>query len=208
MAEEGSRRRPDRESAAEREIIRTERSLLARLGSIVRLADFMALLMVLATFFSAYATWRTAQVTSAIFAVTDRPFMGVEKVAFEAPDAQHPMIAVTFKNFGSIQALNTIIGAHAVVDGKEVKDPEYPMTETEAGIVSPNVPHVFHLTLPRDKYEAVIAGKSYLQVHVHMLYKGPAHDEGLCYFERYAYDFRSGIFGSSGGDDRCRGEVF
>lgn len=211
MAEDESRAHSRSESPSERrerEIIRTERSLVARLAQAVKLADFMALLMVLATLFSAYATWRTAMVTSAIFAVADRPFLGVEQVVFEATDSQHPMIAVRFKNFGNIQALKTIVGAHAVIDGKLVKDPEYPMTETDAGILSPNVPHAFHLTLPREKYEAVIAGKSNLQVHVRMLYKGPAYDKELCYFERFAYDFRSGSFGASGGSDRCEGQVF
>jgi hypothetical protein len=46
----------DEHDRREREIIRTERSLLARLAQAVKLADFMAILMVLATFFSAYAT--------------------------------------------------------------------------------------------------------------------------------------------------------
>lgn len=211
MAEAEPRPRSDSKSGverSEREILRSERSLLARLSQAIKLADFMALLMVLATFFSAYATWRTARVTSAIFAVADRPFLGVQQVAFQATDSQHPRIAVEFRNYGSIQALDAVVGAHAVVDGKVVKDPEYPMTETEAGILSPNVPHTFYLTMPRDQFQAVVAGKSNLQVHVRMIYKGPAHVEELCYFERFAYDFRSGIFGASGGNDRCTSEIF
>jgi hypothetical protein len=211
MAEAEPRPRPDSKSDIERldrEIIRSERSLVGRLSQVLKLADFMALLMVLATFFSAYATWRTARVTSAIFAVADRPFLGVQEVTFQATDSQHPRIAVQFRNYGSIQALDAVVGAHAVIDGKVIKDPEYPMTETEAGILSPNVPHAFYLTMPRDQYEAVIAGTSNLQVHVRMLYKGPAHAEELCYFERFAYDSRGGIFGASGGNDRCGSEIF
>jgi hypothetical protein len=211
MAEEESRERSRSESPTERrerEILRTERSLLVRMAQAVKLADFMAILMVLATFFSAYATWRTARVTGAIFAVSDRPFLGVQQVAFAETDSQHPRIAVEFRNYGSIQALDAIVGARAVVDGKAVKDPEYPMTETDAGILSPNVPHAFNLTLTRDLYQAVVAGKSNLQVHVRMLYKGPAGDQKFCYFERFAYDYRSGIFGASGGDDRCGSEIF
>src|SRR5579863_1064890 len=100
----------------DREIIRTERSLLARMGQVVKLADFMALLMVLATFFSAYATWRTALVTSAIFAVADRPFLGVQQVTFEGTDTSHPQILVNFRNFGNIPALDAIVSAHAVID--------------------------------------------------------------------------------------------
>ena len=192
----------------DREIIRTERSLLARLAEAIKLADFMAILMVLATFFSAYATWRTALVTSTIFAVADRPFIGVQQVAFSGTDPQHPVISVNFRNFGSIPALDTIISVHAVVDGKVVRLPAGTMSEMDAGIVSPNVPHDFYVFIPPEKYQAVAAGKSNLQVHVKVLYKGPAHQVQLCYFERFAYDLRVNVFMASGGTDICGTEVF
>jgi len=192
----------------DREIIRTERSILARLAQAIKLADFMAFLMVLATFFSAYATWRTALVTSTIFAVADRPFIGVQQVAFSGTDPQHPVISVNFRNFGSIPALDTIISVHAVVDGKVVRLPAGTMSEMDAGIVSPNVPHDFYVFIPVEKYQAVAAGKSNLQVHVKVLYKGPAHQVQLCYFERFAYDLRVNVFMASGGTDKCGTEVF
>ena len=192
----------------DREIIRTERSILARLAQVLKLADFMAILMVLATFFSAYATWRTALVTSTIFAVADRPFIGVQQVVFAGTDTQHPMISVNFRNFGSIPALDTIISVHAVVDGKVVRLPAGTMSEMDAGIVSPNVPHDFYVFIPPEKYQAVAAGKSNLQVHVKVLYKGPAHQVQLCYFERFSYDLRVNVFMASGGTDRCGTEVF
>src|SRR5260370_14521316 len=113
----------------DREVIRSERSQIAKLGQALKLADFMAILMVLATFFSAYATWRTALVTSTIFAVADRPFLGVQQVSFEATDRQHPTIVVNFRNFGSIPALDAIVGAHALVDGKLIKAPADIMSE-------------------------------------------------------------------------------
>ena len=92
---------PARSSADQhdRELLRAERSILARLADAVKLADFMAILMVLATFFSAYATWRTAKLTSTIFAVADRPFIGVQQVAFVGTDAQHPMICGQLQKF-------------------------------------------------------------------------------------------------------------
>ncbi len=192
----------------DREIIKSERTILTRLGQAVKLADFMAILMVLATFFSAYATWRTALVTSTIFAVADRPFLGVQEVSFERTDTQHPTIVVNIRNFGSIQALDAIVGAHALVDGKVVKDPAEAVSEMDAGILSPNVPHFFYVFIPPEKYQAVAAGKSNLQVHVRMLYKGPAHEKQLCYFERFVYDYRVGTFLASGGDDRCSSDVF
>jgi hypothetical protein len=192
----------------DRELIRTERSLLARLAQAVKLADFMAILMVLATFFSAYATWRTALVTSTIFAVADRPFLGVQQVSFETTDPQHPAILVNIRNFGNIPALDAIVGAHAVVDGKLIKASANTMFEMNAGILSPNVPHSFYVFIPLDRYQAVATGKSKLQVHVRMLYKGPAHQQQLCYFERFSYDSRVNIFQASGGDDHCSTDVF
>ena len=123
----------DEHERRDREIIRTERSLLARIAQAVKLADFMAVLMVLATFFSAYATWRTALVTSTIFAVSDRPFLGVQQLAFQGTDTRNPAIVVSFKNFGSIPALDAIVGARALVDGKMVKTPADRMSETERG---------------------------------------------------------------------------
>jgi hypothetical protein len=192
----------------DREIIRTERSLLARTAGAIKLADFMALLMVLATFFSAYATWRTAMVTSTIFAVADRPFLGVEQVAFEGTDPAHPVILANFRNFGNIPALEAIVSAHAVVDGKLVRPPADSMSEMDAGILSPNVPHTFYVYLPADKYQAVTAGKSNLQVHVSIVYKGPAHAQQLCYFERFSYESRANIFQASGGNDKCGTDVF
>src|SRR5271156_1513868 len=113
----------------EREIIRTERSMVARLGQAIKVADLMAILMVLATFFSAYATWRTALVTTAVFAVADRPFLGVERVNFQTADPAHPLITVNYKNFGNIPALDTIVSVHAVVDGKVVKPVTDAMSE-------------------------------------------------------------------------------
>jgi hypothetical protein len=192
----------------DRDILRTERSQLAKLAQVLKLADFMAILMVLATFFSAYATWRTAMLTSTIFAVSDRPFLGAQQVTFEATGTQHPTILVNYRNFGSIPALDTIVAVHAVVDGKLVQPAPDAMSAIDAGILSPNVPHYFYVSVPPDKYQAVAAGKSNLQVHVRLLYKGPAHEKQLCYFERFAYHFGLGVFQASGGDDRCGTDVF
>jgi hypothetical protein len=199
---------PSSTDQRDRDILRTERTMLARLAQAVKLADFMAILMVLATFFSAYATWRTALVTSTIFAVADRPFIGVQQVGFVGGDAQRPMISVNFRNFGSIPALDTIVSIHAVIDGKVVAPPAGTMSEMDTGILSPDVPHDFYVFIPPEKYQQVVAGKSNLQVHVKILYKGPAHEMQLCYFERFAYDLRVNVFMASGGSDKCGTDVF
>src|ERR1700736_4953634 len=98
MAERGEDgKHEQRIEAQEREILRTERRILT-------VADFMALLMVAATAFTAIATYRTYQVSELIFAISDRPFIGVQKVSFERTDTEQPAIVIDFRNFGPIPA--------------------------------------------------------------------------------------------------------
>jgi hypothetical protein len=61
-------------AARQEQLTTAEKSLMRRLTDVLRFADFMALLMVAAATFRAYAAWRTAQVTSHIFALEERPF--------------------------------------------------------------------------------------------------------------------------------------
>ncbi|HVA81477.1 MAG TPA: hypothetical protein VNF29_11180 [Candidatus Binataceae bacterium] len=192
--------------AHERILERQERSQLLRVGRALRLADFMAILMVLATGFSAYATWRTAQVTRMVFAVSDRPFMGVASVKFEETQSASPRIAVNFSNFGKIPALDALVSVHSIVDGKVVKSADGEMTTLDAGILSPSVPHYFYNYFTPEVYQAVVSGKSKLQVHIHILYKGPAQARQFCYFERVFYDLHSATFRAGGGSDHCAGK--
>lgn len=187
---------------------RGERSQLRRVADVLRFADFMAALMVLATIFSAYAAWRTAKVTSLIFSVSNRPFLGVEKVAFEETDSPNPRITVAFRNFGRIPAQSSVVNVRALVDGKPVKTPVGEMATIDAGIVSPNAPHFFYSFIPAKVYKSVTAGESNLQVHVKIVYKGPEPEHEYCYFEKIAYDFRSASFRLSGGSDRCGSEIY
>src|SRR3984957_11384812 len=114
MAERGEEERSERRrDAQEREILRTERRILT-------VADFMALMMVAATAFTALATWRTYKVSELIFAISDRPFLGVEKVTFERTDTAEPAIVVDFRNFGSIPADAAIVTGTALLDGTPI----------------------------------------------------------------------------------------
>jgi hypothetical protein len=191
----------------EREIRRDE-SQIRRLSEVLRFADLMAVMMVLATVFSAYATWRTASVTSQVFAIADRPFLGVQQVHFEALDSPHPMIAVDLRNFGQLPALDAIANVHALVEGKVIKTPTGEMSSIDAGIVPPNVPYFVYAYLTPDLYQQVTSGKSNLQVHVTLMYKGPRQQAEYCYFERIIYDYRSASFRMAGGNDRCGSDVF
>ncbi len=201
---------PARDGPAEQteRLIATERSLIGRLTRVLRFADFMALLMVAATAFSAYATWRTAQVTSHIFALEERPFLGVETVRFEQGDTLTPRAVVEYRNFGKIPASGAIVTVVALVDGKRLADSSNEMTSVSAGVLSPGVPHYFYTYLPSDTYKAIISGKSSLMLHIRAEYKGPGGSP-FCYAEKMAFDYRSGGFRPVGGSDRCgRVDIF
>jgi hypothetical protein len=179
-----------------------ETSLIRRLTAVLRFADFMALLMVAATAFSAFATWRTAEVTSHVFAMEERPFIGVERVTFEQGNTPNPRAVIDYRNFGKIPAVGAIITVVAIADGKRVAEMPNEMSSVSAGVVSPGVPHFFYRYLPPAVYKAVVGGKSSLMLHVRAEYKGPG-EEPFCYGERVVYDYRSASFRPAGGTDRC-----
>lgn len=194
--------RPDA-PAQRQQLTSAERSLITRLTGVLRFADFMALLMVAATGFSAYATWRTAQVTSHIFALEERPFLGLQGVTFEQGDSPNPRAVVEYRNYGKIPASRAIISVVALVDGKPLKDMPNEMSSMLAGVLSPGVPHFFYTYFPVDAYKSIIAGKSSLMLHMQAEYKG-AGSEPYCYSERVVFDYRAAGFRPAGGSDRCR----
>jgi len=179
-----------------------EKSLMRRLTEVLRFADFMALLMVAATAFSAYAAWRTAQVTSHIFALEERPFIGIQGVTFEQGDMANPRAVVEYRNFGKIPASGAIIAVVALADGKRIADTPNEMSSISAGVLSPGVPHFFYTYFPADTYKSIVAGKTSLMLHVRAEYKG-AGGEPFCYNERVVFDYRSAGFRPAGGTDRC-----
>jgi len=181
-----------------------EKSLMRRLTEVLRFADFMALLMVAATAFSAYAAWRTAQVTSHIFALEERPFVGVERVAFEQGDTANPRAVVEYRNFGKIPANGALITVVALANGKRVADMPNEMSSISAGVLSHGVPHFFYSYFPPDTYKSIVTGKASLMLQVHVEYRGPGA-EPFCYSERMAFDYRAAGFRPAGGTDRCSG---
>lgn len=191
------------EVAATEHLTTAEKSLMRRLTDVLRFADFMALLMVTATVFSAYAAWRTAQVTSHVFALEDRPFIGMERATFEQGDTPNPRAVVEYRNFGKIPASRAIVTVIALADGKRVADSPNEMSSTSVGVLSPGVPHFFYSYFPVDVYKSIIAGKTSLMLHVRAEYKGSG-GEAFCYAERVVFDYRSAGFRPVGGTDRCR----
>jgi hypothetical protein len=194
---------PERQAPTTDHLTPAEKSLMRRLTEVLRFADFMALLMVAATAFSAYAAWRTAQVTSHIFALEDRPFIGIERVTFEQGDTFTPRAVVEYRNFGKIPAGGAIISVVALADGKQVPEIPNEMSSMSVGVLSPSVPHFFYRYLPVDTYKAIVSGKEGLMLEVRAEYKGPG-GEAFCYSERVVFDYRSAGFRPAGGTDRCR----
>jgi hypothetical protein len=194
-------RTPD--PAAPERLTTAEKSLIRRFTEVLRFADFVALLMVAATAFSAYAAWRTAQVTSHIFALEERPFLGVERITFEQGDTPNPRAVIEYRNYGKIPASGAIITVVALADGKRVAASPNEMSSVSAGVLSPGVPHFFYSYLPVDTYKRIVAGELSLMLHVRAEYQGPGREE-FCYTERVVFDYRSADFRPVGGTDRCR----
>lgn len=195
-------------SLRQEQLTSAEKSLMRRLTEVLRFADFMALLMVAATAFSAYAAWRTAQVTSHIFALEERPFIGIERVTFEQGDTANPRAVVEYRNFGKIPASGAIIAVVALADGKRVTDSPNEMSSISAGVLSPSVPHFFYRYFPVETYKSIVSGKSSLMLDVRAEYRGPG-GEAFCYSERVVFDYRSAGFRPAGGTDRCeRSDIY
>jgi hypothetical protein len=197
MAERGEEGNGQRRiEAQEREILRTERRILS-------IADLMALLMVAATAFSAFATWRTEQVSELIFAISDRPFIGVEKVSFDRTDTEQPAIVVDFRNFGPIPADDAILKVMPLLDGKPIPPRDGEMTDSNQGVISPGVPHFFYAFLLPEEYKKAVSGVARLMVRVSVEYKGPELRRQYCYLEKLFYDFHTNTFRHAGGNTRC-----
>jgi hypothetical protein len=178
-----------------------------RVSRALGFADFMAALMVIATGFSAFAAWRTAEVTSLVFATADRPFVSVAQMQFEGTDTPQPYIAVGYRNFGRIPAVDGLITVEARINGKNAPDPNpSAMDASETGPIAPDMDHFVFRHLASDAYRDVAAGRVNLQVGVRVVYKGPASERNYCNFTRFVYDYRTSTFRPAGGSDSCKGE--
>ena len=120
---------------------RSERSLLARLNNIVTVTDVMAVMMVLATVLSAFATWRAAKISNLLFLVSQRPYIGVERVVMEAAVRGGARVMVDYRNFGQVPAIDTEVTEEVIVSGKPVGQSDERGRVVRAGIISPSVPN-------------------------------------------------------------------
>src|ERR1700691_228747 len=131
-------------------LTRGERRVIRRLSQGIRFNDFMTFMIVAATICSAFATWRTAQVTSLLFAVTERPYVGVEDASMDASDEQNARIAINFRNFGHVSAGDGVARIAVVVNGRPSFDSGAASATNNVGMISPTVRHSFFRFVPID----------------------------------------------------------
>jgi hypothetical protein len=188
-------------------IPRRERLAFRRLSDVLRFTDFMTFMMVVATAFSAFATWRSAHVTSLLFAVAERPYMGVEQVTMALDDAAMARVVVDFRNFGQVQATGGVAQVGLMINGKPLPHTSAAANTENIGIVSPTVPHLIIRFVPRNIYDEVRNGLARMIVHIKFNFRGP-DDRQFCYSKLYSYDPRAAVFIPSGGGEKCDGEIY
>lgn len=189
------------------ELRRGDRKIVRKLSDVLRFNDFMTFMMVIATGFSAFSTWRTAQVTNLLFTVAERPYIGVEEVTFDGIDADFARMVIDCRNFGQVQAVGGVARIAVTVDGKPLPKASRVADTENIGIVSPTVPHRIFRFVPKTLYDQVHEGQSRMIVHVEFAYRGPDRRQ-FCYSKLFIYDRRTDSFISSGGSDQCGGQVY
>jgi hypothetical protein len=91
------------------------RTLLRKMISALEITDLIALMMVGATALSAYATWRTEQVTNQILLISQRPYIGLESIKLVGNT--NPRVVEELRNFGTVQAEQTRVSIVLRLDG-------------------------------------------------------------------------------------------
>jgi hypothetical protein len=200
-----SRLEPDFATAASAS--RGERRTLQRLSNVLRFNDFMTFMMVIATAFSAFATWRTAYVTNLLFSVAERPYMGVQQVTIDTIDADFARVVVDCRNYGNVSANSGVARVGVIIDGKALPEATLASDTENIGIVSPTVPHRIFRYVPKGLYDRVREGRSRMIVHVLFNYRGP-DERQFCYSKMLSFDRRSADFIPNGGSDQCNGQVY
>jgi hypothetical protein len=145
---------------------RGERKVVQRLSDVIRFNDFMTAMMVIATIFSAYATWRTARVTNLLFTVAERPYIGVERVAIDSVDAEFARLVIDCRNFGQISGTGGVARVSVFIDGKSLPKAIGGTAIENVGIVSPTVPHPVFRFIPISLFNPVRDGHSKMIVRI------------------------------------------
>lgn len=185
--------------ARERGLTARERSAIGRLSELLGFADLVAVLMVLATGFTAFATWRTATIANALYLASERPYFGVESVELDTGPATDTRVIVHYQNFGNVSAEDVVLSERLFIDGKPVAKAE---RKLDAGIISPHVPHELYVHVPDAEVEPVRSGHAQLVVQVRASYRG-GDPRVYCYLEKFVYFPETDLFDVNGGTPRC-----
>jgi hypothetical protein len=170
-----------------------------RLLAGVHIADLMALLMVAATAFSAYATWETAAIANAIYQASERAYFGIAKTSLDDSRPTDPRVSIDYRNLGNVSATDLKILRRLFINGVEVKSST---RVTRPGILSPGPPHLFYLQIPPAAYDPIATGKSALVVQVAATYTNPWR-EPLCYMVDLTYNLEEQDFDVKTGSLDC-----
>ena len=170
------------------------------LRDLIRIQDFMAVLMVIATAFTGYATWRYVEVSRDIFGAAERPYVGVQGIRIDQSAPRQPHLIVEYRDFGNIPADQTIIIGQLTINGQLV--PGQRKASAELGVLSPQVAHFWHRAIPPESLRPILDGKSVLSVGIEFAYRD-ANDRHYCYRMAFEYHPNVNDFTPAGGSDRC-----
>lgn len=170
------------------------------LRNLMGLQDLMALLMVVATTFTGYATWKYVQVSRAVFRSAERPYLGVNGIRVDQTDPTRPLLVIEYRDFSSIPADRSVLSVRPTIDGRPFpNEQEEPI---QLGILSPQVSHFWHMLIPTDSVRQILDGKALLSLTIAFSY-GDTGDDGYCYRMKFEYDPKVRDFTPAGGSDRC-----
>jgi hypothetical protein len=200
MMDQDNERIVKEHSAELREFERFERSTAMSIRRVIRLQDLMALLMVIATAFTGFATWEYVQVTRAIFRSSQRPYVGIGQIRIDQTDSSHPHLVVEYRDFSEIPADHSQVIGRLLIDGAPPRGQRE--TLSELGVLSPQVPRFFHKAIPTASLHPILEGKSNLSLEIEFSYRD-ATDRAYCYRMKFEYHPAVSDFVPSGGSDRC-----
>jgi hypothetical protein len=179
-----------------RATVKVLRSILSAL----EITDLIALMMVFATVLSAYATWKTQQVTKQILLIAQRPYIGTESM--NLIDDKNPRVLIDLRNFGTVQAEDTVVSIVVRINGKVLLRDSEPQQPGAPVVFSPGVPHRFFRHMTSEMYRDAVQGKITLVVEIQVRYGGPQGDRH-CYLTRDSYDNLDNVFYPQRGSLSC-----
>ena len=178
-------------------------SIVRRMIELIEIGDALALLMVVATACSAYATWNTGQITRQLMLVSQRPYVGTETVKLARNASGLPSIMVDLRNFGTVQAEDVRLDEEILLDGNRLPLKCLGQCGQLAGVLSPGVPHRVYRHVPAEVYQVVVSGRAALAVKLLVRYRGPLQDQE-CYKKRFVYAADDQEFYSADGEIGCK----